>query len=91
MAQPCTEHTGPILLQAVLGEVSREEGSVGAPEEGPGLLNPLVPCAPRDSPNSAPTPAVLRAQGTGLGLGCQESLGGGGLLPGNIDLDAEQN
>ena len=40
LAQPCTEHTGPILLRAGPGEVSREEGSVKAPEEGPELLSP---------------------------------------------------
>lgn len=44
MAQPCTEHTGPILLQAGLGEVSREKGSARAPEERPGPLSPLTPC-----------------------------------------------
>jgi len=46
LAQPRTEHTGPILLQPELGEVSREEGSARAPEEGPGLPSPLTPRAP---------------------------------------------
>lgn len=86
MAQPCTEHTGPILLQAVLGEVSREEGSVGAPEEGPGLLNPLVPCAPRDSPNSAPTPTVLRARGQGWAWDARRASGVGGCSQGILTL-----
>ena len=76
---------------ASLGEVSREEGSAGALEDGPRLPSPLTPCPPRDSPNSAPTPTALRAQGTGLGRGCQESPGDGGRLPGNTDLDAKQN
>lgn len=57
-----------------------------APEEGPGLLNPLVPCAPRDSPNSAPTPTVLGAQGTGLGLECRGSPGSGGRCQGLLTL-----